>query len=76
MLGCDAAFCGNGGKSAVFGLRHRRKSVHYYHAGQLAALSAYVNSVATSDEMDINIAAQGVYIVRSGENTIKVAFIN
>jgi hypothetical protein len=34
------------------------------------------HSVATSAEMDINLLAQGVYIIRSGDNTIKVSFNN
>jgi hypothetical protein len=31
-------------------------------------------SVATSDEADIPLSAQGVYIVKSGENSIKVVY--
>jgi hypothetical protein len=33
-------------------------------------------SIATSDEADINLAAPGVYIIRSGSNTIKVSMDN
>jgi hypothetical protein len=31
-------------------------------------------NIATSDEMDVFLGVQGVYIVRQGENTVKVSF--
>jgi len=41
-----------------------------------AAGALVYHSVATSGETDIHLAAPGVYIIRSGENTIKVSFNN
>jgi len=41
-----------------------------------AAGALVYNSIATSDEMDIPLNTQGVYIVRSGENTVRVSIGN
>jgi len=41
-----------------------------------AAGALVYNSIATSNEMDIHLNSQGVYIVRSGDNTVRVSISN
>ena len=59
----------HGGTLRITGLTTGEPVNVYTAAGALV-----YHSIATSEEMDISLNAQGMYIIRNGGNTVRVVF--